>query len=83
MGITLTPVVFVLRAGPKHNKYGDSYDFAATVTVAGEVSHIQGAAGKLTLKVAREVRAALKKHGIKKGVWDRMKNRKFSEREYK
>ena len=55
MGATLTPVVYVLRAGPEHEEYGDPYEFAATVAVVDGTAYLHGAAAKMDLKTGKAI----------------------------
>ena len=47
--ITLTPIVWTVRAGPAHKEYGDPYEGVATVMRCGDVAHVSAACWHLPL----------------------------------
>uniref|UniRef100_A0A6M3KGZ3 Uncharacterized protein n=1 Tax=viral metagenome TaxID=1070528 RepID=A0A6M3KGZ3_9ZZZZ len=82
MGATLTPVVYVLRAGPEHEEYGDPYEFAATVTVVDGTAYLQGAAAKMDLKTGKAIVTALKQQGIRRIKWEKKTGGTTIKRDY-
>ena len=82
MGVTLTPVVFVLRAGPEHEKYGDDYELAATVIVLNGVAEMLGGTDGITIKMAKDIKRAFRKIGVTQGGYERRINGKTRKREY-
>ena len=70
--VIVTPIVFVVRAGPEMQKYGDPYNFSCTVTLIDSVAYVQGASGELPR--ASEVRSFIKymyRLGAKSVEWER------------
>jgi hypothetical protein len=70
MSATLDPIVFTLRVGVDHHKYGDPYTFSATVLRVGKTAHIVGGCGELATPFAW--RKALKNAGFTRVCWERM-----------
>lgn len=70
MATTLDPIVFTLRAGTSHHKYGDPYTFSATILKVGKTAHIVGASGRLT--TIPEMRKVLRDAGFTRICWERM-----------
>lgn len=74
MGATLTPFAFVLRAGPKHEKYGDPYLANGTVVVLSRVAYVEGASAKKLWKYRKAVIEAISKTGAKEIRFQRIKD---------
>jgi hypothetical protein len=71
VGVLLEPTVAVLRAGEGLNRYGDPYEFSATVIIRGRQAEIIGGAGRFDPKWRREIRTELRAWGIDEVVFER------------
>lgn len=70
--VFVTPIVFVVRAGPDMNKFGDPYNFSCTVTLVQDIAYVQAASGELPkASEVREFIRSMYKIGAKKVVWER------------
>lgn len=78
MGFIIEPLVLLVRAGKETDSFGDSYNFAATVTLDNGVAHIKGASGEMPdMTTTKAFFADLKnRYGAKKIVWERIKDGK-------
>ena len=78
---TLEPIVFLLRSGEDHHKYGDPYQFTATVVRIGSTAHIYAGVG--TIPKRNEIRDVLKQHGFDSVMWERIENGMLFELDFK
>ena len=82
MGASLTPVVWTLRTGELHDRYGDPYDAVATVTrMPDDTAYVSGAVtrdGVILRHMRKAVLAALKDAGFKRVEFERIDGRKLS-----
>ena len=62
--ITLTPITWTVRCGPKHERYGDPYEGVATVQRCGDVAHVSAACGKLPIADQMELSRMLRGMGF-------------------
>lgn len=72
--ITLTPIVWVVRAGSEHAKYGDDFEGIAVVQRCGNVAHVSAAKGPLSLADQAELAKTLRSMGFSKIVYERARN---------
>jgi len=78
---TLEPIVFLLRSGEDHHKYGDPYQFTATVVKIGSTAHIYAGVG--TSPKRSEIREVLRQYGFDQAMWERIENGILSELNFK
>lgn len=71
--LTLTPIVWQVRTGPEHAKYGDPYEGVATVQRCGDVAHVSAACGRLPLGDQVELLRVLREMGFAAIVFERIK----------
>ncbi len=71
--ITLTPIVWTLRCGEDHCKFGDPYEGVATVQRIGDNAHVSGAS-KLPFKDQLELCSILRSMGFISVIFERYKN---------
>ena len=76
MGIHLEPVVLILRAGKNLERFGDPYEFTATIHLHDGTAHVVAGIGEISLGVIAELRGEFKAMGIREVAWSRMKNGK-------
>jgi len=69
-------VVGVIRGGTKFEKFGDPYEFSATIIVQDNEAFIMGASGIFTRQLFYDIKIQLHNMGIKKVHWDRLKTNK-------
>ena len=74
MGVHLEPTVAVLRVGEDLHKYGDPYEFSATVIIRGRRAEIVGGAGRFDPKWRHAVSTELRAWGIEEVVFERKKH---------
>lgn len=76
MGIILEPITLIWRSGPELNRFGDPFNFVATIIIDNEIAHIKGAAGTLpNIKEVRNLSSILRKqYAVKDIKWERLKN---------
>ena len=72
MGVTLKPIVYVLRGGENHEKHGDPWEFVASVQRIGDVAYIEGGRGELP--PIAEIRQILRREGFTQAKWERIEN---------
>ncbi len=70
MSIHLEPLTAVLRIGDDLEKFGDPYEFSATVVLRGSRAEIVSSAGKFDPKWHEDVDRALLSWGVTKLVFD-------------
>lgn len=75
MAASIETVVAVLRIGDRHDKFGDPYEFAATVIIRGETAEIIGAGGTFKPHFRSAVIEALKPLGVKRIFFDRINHK--------
>ncbi len=73
MGIHLQPKVLILRSGSALTKYGDPYEFAATVTITGHEAIIEGAVGQFSWQSFYDLKIQLRNMGVTRIIWERIK----------
>jgi hypothetical protein len=72
--ITLDAIVFTLRGGDEHLKYGDPYSVVCTAVKTSPTSaRITGCVGKLTIAIVKDMKAKFKELGIDEITWERIK----------
>jgi len=74
MGATITPTVCTLRCGDSHEKYGDPYDFVATVCLRGDRAYICGGGGRWRHEWKDAVTRALRTLGVKNVEYERLRS---------
>lgn len=72
--LTLTPIVWQVRAGLTHEQYGDPYDGVATVQRCGDVAHVSAACGRLPITDQIELCRTLREMGFVAIEFDRSKD---------
>lgn len=72
--LTLTPIVWTVRCGGVHARYGDPYDGVATVQRCGEAAHVSAACGALPLAEQVELSRVLREMGFAAVVFERIKD---------
>lgn len=73
----VTPIVFVVRAGPNFKNYGDEYDFSCTVTIVDGVAFVQGASGNMpSPSVVKQFIKKLYSFGASSVCWERSTGKK-------
>lgn len=72
--LTMTPIVWTVRAGTEHEGYGDPYDGVATVQRCGDVAHVSAACGKLPVSDQVELSRVLRGMGFTAIVFERQSN---------
>lgn len=65
-----------IRLGSEHGKYGDPYEAILTVQRIGDTAHLSGGCGVMPRKAQRDILCLLKAAGIKRLVWERIKDGK-------
>lgn len=65
-----------IRLGSEHSKYGDPYEAILTVQRIGDTAHLSGGCGVMPRKAQRDILCLLKAAGIKRLVWERIKDGK-------
>lgn len=73
MGATITPTTCTLRCGDRHEKYGDPYEFVATVCLRGDTAYICGGGGKWKHEWRDAVADALQALGVKGVEYERLR----------
>lgn len=68
--VTFETTTGVLRAGKHHEKYGDEYDWSATVVCHNKIATVVGATGTLPPRV--ELRNVLPDAGFTTARWERI-----------
>jgi len=76
MGATLHWTEAQIRLGSEHGKYGDPYEAILTVQRIGDTAHLSGGCGVMPRKGQRDILRLLKAAGIKRLVWERIKDGK-------
>jgi hypothetical protein len=74
--ITLTPIVWTVRVGSEHAKYGDPYDGVATVQGCGNEAHVS-AGCRIPLGDQVELSRRLREMGFAVIVFERSKGGKM------
>jgi hypothetical protein len=74
MGATLHWTSAQIRLGSEHHVYGDPYQAIITVQRIGDTAHLSGGCGVMPRKGQRDVLRLLKDAGIKRLVWERIKD---------
>jgi hypothetical protein len=74
MAVTLEPVVFVVRAGPEHNKHGDPYTDSGTLLISGDVAFLAGVTADAVWPVREQFIDELRKLGVRTLKGQRIKN---------
>ena len=74
MGVSVETVVCILRGGTKHSSLGDPYEFSCTAIISGDTAEIKAMSGVVSLGAFKEIKHLLLQMGIKKLVYDRIKN---------
>lgn len=72
--LTLTPIVWTVRAGTGHEGYGDPYEGVATVQRCGDVAHVSAACGALPIRDQCILSGMLKGMGFSAIVFERVKD---------
>ena len=72
--LTLTPIVWTVRAGLAHEQYGDPYDGVATVQRCGDVAHVSAACGKLPINDQCELSRMLREMGFAEIIFETVKD---------
>ncbi len=75
MGFSFEPKILILRAGKTFTNHGDPFDFVATITIDKGIAHVQGAIGRLPRVEIPEFFKSLKKLGVQKVIWERLKTK--------
>jgi len=76
MGATLHWTEAQIRLGSEHSTYGDPYEAILTVQRVGDAAHLSGGCGTMPRKSQRDILRLLKAAGIKRLVWERIKDGK-------
>jgi len=76
VGIHIQWITGILRAGETLQKFGDDFKLACCVQVSGDVAHLCGGAGKLSLENARLFVSEMVSVGVKVIEYERIKNGK-------
>ncbi len=76
MGFNLEPKVIILRAGKEFFKFGDPFEFVATITIENGIAHVQAALGQLPSYDLQSFFDSLRDMGVTKIVWERFKGMK-------
>lgn len=69
---SLEPLIMIVRAGRDHHKFGDPFEFVATIMIDGGVAHIKGANGELPSKdtIKSFFNKLKSEYGVKKFKWE-------------
>lgn len=66
-------VTGVIRFGAEFKKFGDPYQMSATVIRRGNEAEIIGCSGVVYPRLIPDLCDALRSHGVKKILWDRIR----------
>lgn len=64
----------VIRAGSSFEKFGDPYEFSATVVFVETDAYIMGATGTFSKKIFSAIKAEMIRLGMKRVFWERKKD---------
>jgi len=73
MGFSLETKVIILRAGKEFIKFGDPFEFVATITIENGIAHVQAALGQLPSYDLQNFFNFLRDLGVTKIIWERIK----------
>ena len=72
MGVSIEPIIFTIRLGKEHLKYGDAYTDVCTVIKLNDDScRITALGREISLADAQELREKLIQMGFVNFAWDR------------
>ena len=72
MSVTIEPVAWIVRSGPKHEKFGDPYDTVCTAVKADEETvRFAGLVGEMTPRTYTQARLCFLALGLRVFSWVR------------
>lgn len=69
--ISIAPVIYSIRGGPTHNKYGDPYEWVVSGMALEDEIYLYGMAGKFDVTSMRQLRVLFRNMGFSKVSWER------------
>ena len=77
MGFNIEPKILILRGGKNFKKLDDPFEFVATINISNGIAQIQGALGQLPTADVRVFFNSLKKLGVHKVIWERLRSKQI------
>ncbi len=72
MNATAEPIVWAIRVGESHQKFGDPWQFAVTCTYNGETAWLHAGQGTMTPGIMRAIGEILRQLGFRRVEWERV-----------